>query len=234
MTQRILSIETATEFCSIALTQGEEIITRSVGVPSQHSLSVLPLIEEILAEAQISLKMLDAIAVGQGPGSFTGVRLGISVAQGLCFGLNIQCIPVSTLKILAYGAKTDALRLGATCIMAAMDARMGEIYGAVYEIQEGKLTCVIDHFVQKPNEIQLQTYNPSFKTDQSVIAIGSGWQVYPNELLQSMGMNPILTLPTATPQASDLAQLAIIEFKEGKACEPELCLPAYCRDKVVF
>lgn len=235
MTQRILSIETATEFCSIALSQGNEIWTRSIGVPQQHSLSILPLIQSLLAEAQLSLKMLDAIAVGQGPGSFTGVRLGISVAQGLCFGLGLPCIPISTLAVLAYGAKPEATRLGINLIMASMDARMQEVYSAVYQIKAGNLTNIVDHFVQKPHEINFEAYQDLFEINHPIIAIGTGWQpAYVNELIEATKLNPVSILPTATPQASDLAQLAMIALKEGNVCQPEHCLPAYCRDKVVF
>lgn len=233
MTQRILSIETGSEFCSIALSQDNEIMSRSIGVPQKHSLSILPMIDELLAQAQISLKMLDAIAVGKGPGSFTGVRLGISVAQGLCFGLGLPCVPISSLATLAYAAKKEAENRGINLIMPVMDARMQEVYAGVYQLQANELIATIDDFVQKPSEIKkMITEEAEQAAQQDIIAIGTGWEIYEKELIHSSGFNPVLLLPKATPQACDLVKLAQIAIKQGRVCKPEDCIPAYCRNKV--
>lgn len=235
MTYCILSIETATEYGSIALSFGETVLSRSLGeVPQTHSRSILPAIHSLLAEAGLSLKNLDAIAIGKGPGSFTGVRLGLSVAQGLCFGLEIPCIPISTLAILAYGAKPEAKQEGIYRIMAAMDARMQEVYVGLYELKNNNINNLVPDFVQKPDKIDSNLFNPYFGTDNRIIAIGTGWQVaYQADLLKSTLTHPVVILPKARPQAHDLSQLAIMAMKEGKYCAPEACFPAYCRDKVV-
>lgn len=235
MTQRILSIETTTEFCSIALSLNNEMITRSLGVPSQHSLSILPMIDELLAQAEISLKMLDAIAVGQGPGSFTGLRLGISVAQGLCFGLNLPCVPISSLAILAYGAKKEAQHWGVNLVLPVMDARMKEVYIGAYQFEAESLISLIsfiDDSVQKPSEITTKMALMALDC-QDFVAIGTGWRVYEKELIHSIGQDPVVILPQATPQACDLIKLAQIAIQQGKICKPEDCIPAYCRNQVV-
>lgn len=232
MTQRILSIETGTEFCSIALSQDEQIMSRFIGVPRQHSLSILPMIDALLAEAQVSLKMLDAIAVGKGPGSFTGVRLGISVAQGLCFGLDLPCIPISSLEILAYGAKEEAHKRGITLLVPVMDARMKEVYVGAYKLEENRLIGLIEDSVAKPHEIKKIIFQ--HQDSQDSIAIGTGWHEYEKELMESTGLHPVLIFPQATPQAQDLAKLAAIAMKEGRVCKPQECIPAYCRNKVTF
>lgn len=232
MSYCILSIETATEFCSLALSVGEKTFTRSIGVPQQHSLSILILIDELMKEAHLPLSQLDAIAVGQGPGSFTGVRLGISVAQGLCAGLSIPCIPISTLAILAYGAKAEAIQRRVNFILPCMDARMQEVYGALYQIKAGQLYCVVEHFVQKSDKVFLHI-GVALTPQTCIIAIGTGWQApYLNDLISAF--NPALILDNATPQAEHLAELAKIALQEGRVYQPEDCLPVYCRDKVVF
>src|SRR5678810_16965 len=84
----LLALDTATEACSAALLIGEEVIERSEIAPRRHAELILPMIESLLGEAGISRRQIDAIAVGRGPGAFTGVRLAISVAQGLALGLD--------------------------------------------------------------------------------------------------------------------------------------------------
>lgn len=237
MSYRILNIETATESGSIALSQGSEILSQSLGtIPQAHSRSILPAIEALLAKAQVSLSMLDAIAVGKGPGSFTGVRLGLSVAQGLCFGLDIPCIPVSTLAILAYRARVEAQSRGVPYILPAMDARMSEVYMGLYEAKDGQVINLVPDCVKNPNELHYSLFEEYLqKNDERLIAIGTGWQAaYQASILQASLLKPVCILEKATPDAANLAELAIIAMQKGEQCAPEECMPAYCRDKVTF
>src|SRR6185437_7852342 len=123
----LLAIETATEACSVALLYGEALIDRSELAPRKHAELVLPMAEELLAEAGISRKRLDAIAVGRGPGAFTGVRLATSVAQGLALALDIPVVPVSSLAALAMQAPKNG-----AAILATIDARREEIYAGAF------------------------------------------------------------------------------------------------------
>ncbi|HVF36033.1 MAG TPA: tRNA (adenosine(37)-N6)-threonylcarbamoyltransferase complex dimerization subunit type 1 TsaB, partial [Candidatus Saccharimonadia bacterium] len=101
----LLAIETATEACSVALVSGQTIVQRHELAPRRHAELVLPMIEQVLAEAGLARGAIDAIAVGRGPGAFTGVRLAISIAQGLALGLDRPVVPVSTLAALALEAR---------------------------------------------------------------------------------------------------------------------------------
>src|SRR6267378_4641347 len=121
---RVLAVDTATEACSVALLSGGEVIWRFAEGGLAHAQQVLGMVEAVLAEAEVSLSMLDGIAASIGPGAFTGVRIGVAVAQGLAFGAGLGVVPVSTLEALAF----QVMRRGARHAVACLDARMGEVY----------------------------------------------------------------------------------------------------------
>ncbi len=120
----VLALDTATEACSVALLKGDELIGRSAEGGLSHAQEILGMVEAVLAEAQLSLSMLDGIAASIGPGAFTGVRISVAVAQGLAFGAGLPVVPVTTLEALAL----QLLRRGAAHALACLDARMGEVY----------------------------------------------------------------------------------------------------------
>ena len=130
---RILAIDTATEACSVALWNDGKLCAHFEECPREHTQRILPLVKMILTEGNTSLNNLDALAYGRGPGSFTGVRIGIGIAQGLALGAELPMIGVSTLATMAEGAWRNT---GATRVLAAIDARMGEVYWAEYTRDE--------------------------------------------------------------------------------------------------
>jgi tRNA threonylcarbamoyladenosine biosynthesis protein TsaB len=123
---KILALDTSTENCSAALWLDGAIASREVLAGQRHSELILPMVGELLAEAGIGLRALDGIAFGSGPGSFTGLRIGCGVAQGLAFGADLPVAGICTLLALAQGSGGDR-------VIGCLDARMGEIYHAVYE-----------------------------------------------------------------------------------------------------
>ena len=130
---RILAIDTATEACSVALLNDGAVSAHFEECPREHTQRILPLVKAILTQGNTSLTDLDALAFGRGPGSFTGVRIGIGIAQGLALGAELPMIGVSTLATMAQGAWRMT---GATRVLAAIDARMGEVYWAEYTRDE--------------------------------------------------------------------------------------------------
>ncbi|MFZ4702392.1 MAG: tRNA (adenosine(37)-N6)-threonylcarbamoyltransferase complex dimerization subunit type 1 TsaB, partial [Candidatus Methylumidiphilus sp.] len=126
---KLLSLETSTEACSAALYLDGEITERYQLAPQQHNKLILPMIQSLLAEADLKLHQLDALAFGRGPGSFTGVRIAAGIVQGLAFGADLPVAPVSTLAAMAQEvfAESDS-QYALPCI----DARMGEVYWGVY------------------------------------------------------------------------------------------------------
>src|SRR6202030_2381075 len=121
---RVLAVDTATEACSVALKTGDELICRFAEGGLAHAQQVLGMVEAVLAEAQVSLSMLDGIAASVGPGAFTGVRISVAVAQGLAFGAGLKVVPVTTMEALAL----QVLEGPGSRAIACLDARMGEVY----------------------------------------------------------------------------------------------------------
>ncbi|STV39481.1 metal-dependent protease molecular chaperone [Klebsiella pneumoniae subsp. ozaenae] len=130
---RILAIDTATEACSAALWNDGTLSAHFEICPANIPNVSWPLVQEVLTESGTTLSELDALAFGRGPGSFTGVRIGIGIAQGLALGAELPMIGVSTLATMAQGAWR---KTGATRVLAAIDARMGEVYWAEYQRDE--------------------------------------------------------------------------------------------------
>ena len=122
----LLALETATEACSAALAVDGDIRERFEVAPRGHSELILPMVDELMAEADISIEQVDAIAFGRGPGAFTGLRIAVGVTQGIAFGADLPVVPVSTLAALAQGSESNS-------VLAAIDARMDEVYWGAYQ-----------------------------------------------------------------------------------------------------
>jgi len=216
----LLAIETATESCSVALLSGERLFARSELAPRRHAELLLPMCEEVLAEAGLARRGLDAIAVGCGPGAFTGVRLAVSAAQGIAFALGIPVVPVSSLAALALQAPDNDAP-----ILAVIDARMGEIYAGWYRRTPGGLVEPISvETVGQAGELAVPSGG-------ACNVIGSGWTTYRDVLRERVG-EPSWADGDCYPQAVDVARLAVPRMRDGVA--PEFALPVYLRDKVAL
>ena len=124
----ILMMETSTEWCSVAISSGEKIIARRITeTGKQHASLLAPFVDEALKEAGLKASECDAVAVSEGPGSYTGLRVGVSTAKGLCFGAGIALLAVGTLKVLAMQGAGKA-----DFIVPMIDARRMEVYCAVF------------------------------------------------------------------------------------------------------
>src|SRR5690606_35013648 len=133
----ILALDSATDACSVALYRDGEVTALFELAAKSHSRRLLPMVDELLQNAGCSLKDLDAIAFGRGPGSFTGLRICLGVVQGLAFGANLPVIPVSTLAAMASGYLRECAGSGLPPpLLVALDARMEEIYWAIFEADE--------------------------------------------------------------------------------------------------
>lgn len=226
MSTRILAIDTATEACSVALWNNGEKHALFEICPREHTQRILPMVQQILAESGVSLNQLDALAFGRGPGSFTGVRIGIGIAQGLAMGADLPMIGVSTLATMAQGAFRQ---MGATQVLAAIDARMGEVYWGQYQRQNDGV------WVGENTEA---VFTPE-RAQQNVMAlarewasVGTGWGTYPD----MAAATPITLVDgqITLPQAEDMLPLALVDFALGKMTAVENAQPTYLRNEVTW
>lgn len=224
----LLAIETSTEACSVALMHRGRVIARSEIAPRRHAELVLPMADALLAEAGLTRRMLDGIAVGRGPGAFTGVRLAVSLAQGMALGLDLPVVPVSSLAALAWDAPDN----GAP-VLALIDARMGEVYVGTFVRDAARgLVPLAAEWVGAASALVLPTIIASGADAWNVI--GSGWDAYRDAACARLGAPPRWSDGALYPQAAAVVQLAAAEFAAGHAVVPELALPVYLRDKVAL
>ena len=218
---KLLALDTAGSRCSVALMLGEELQELDVPAERLQAERVLPMVEQLLGGAGLTLKALDAIAFGRGPGAFTGLRVAASMAQGLAFGAGIPVVPVSDLAALAAAA---ARVHRAERIMACLDARMHEVYWAAYEARPDGLVALGEEALSPPSDVAAPSAGPWF-------GAGPGWGAYGDALKVRI---PELTGtdPALLPTAGDVARLGQAALRKGGSMPPERGLPVYLRDKV--
>lgn len=223
---RILAIDTATEACSAALWDNGTTHAHFELCPREHTQRILPLVREILNQSGVSLSELSALAFGRGPGSFTGVRIGIGIAQGLALGANLPMIGVSTLATMAQGAWR---KTGATRVLAAIDARMGEVYWAEYQRDEqGVWHGEESEAVLKPEAVAARLK----QLDGEWATVGTGWPAWPDLAKESA-----LSLrdgDTLLPEAEDMLPLACQSFAAQRTVAVENAEPVYLRNEVAW
>jgi tRNA threonylcarbamoyladenosine biosynthesis protein TsaB len=217
----ILALETATEACSAALAVDDDIRERFEVSPRGHSQLILPMINELLAEAQLAIGQVDAIAFGRGPGAFTGLRIAVGVTQGIAFAADLPVVPVSTLAALAQDS--DANR-----VLAAIDARMDEVYwGAFQRDDSGLMTACGEEAVLSPSAVI-----PPEGSDWQ--GIGSGWDSYHSELAACCAGHIVKWEEGGLPRAGDVARLGLAAFRRGEGVSADHALPVYLRDEVAW
>lgn len=229
----LLALDTATEACSAALLvdatadgRGGRLFEAFEVAPRRHAELVLPMVESLLAEAAIGLASIDAIAVGRGPGAFTGVRLAIAVAQGLALGLGKPIVGVSTLAALAQGAVGRLARPGDR-VLALIDARMAEVYAGTFIVDaSGLVTARGDERLLTPDAIEAP--------DAPFIAVGSGLAAHRDRLLSRWERAPAAIDPEALPRAASLIHLAARDLAGGLGVDAAAARPVYLRDKVAL
>lgn len=220
----ILAIETATDACSVALLAAGGLAVRHAVAPRRHAELVLAMVDEVLAEAGRDLASIGAVAFGRGPGSFTGVRIAAGVAQGLAFGADLPVVAVSTLHALAEGTRR---RSGATRVLAALDARMGEVYWGAYRAAtaEGALVEALPECVRAPHLVPLPD-------GDGWVGAGPGWEACREALSARAGAALAGVHARDLPEARDVAAIAAVLAARSGGGPPESAVPVYLRDRV--
>ena len=216
---KILAIDSSTPIASVALLIGEQCISKQCVEIRQHAKVMLPMIECVLAEAELSLHQLDVLAYSRGPGSFTGVRISASIIQGLAFGTELPVVGISSLKAIAWLGYEKHQKNN---IIACIDARMNELYWAKYSVNQGKVLSVNEEHVGPVDTIS----DSIAATGKDFIVVGSGLENYKNELLKTSSITSCLEVSV---QAEAVAKLAVSE----QPVEASEALPVYVRNNVV-
>jgi tRNA threonylcarbamoyladenosine biosynthesis protein TsaB len=215
----ILALETSSEMASCALLQGDTLLSRESEGVRTHSQSILPMVQELLQEAGLTLAQVDAIAFGSGPGSFTGVRTACGIAQGLAYGAGLPVVPLVTLDAMALACRQQT---GATDILAVLDARMGEVYWAQYrgaELVAGPALCAPGDVAPVP-------------AGGPLTACGNGLSAYPDAFAgrdYAAG-----ALAAIMPHARQIAQLGRAALVAGAAVPAAQAQPLYLRNKIAY
>lgn len=217
---KILAIETSCEHASVALLSDREVRERHLEGHTNHSEYLLPTLRSLLAEADVPLSALAAIAFGAGPGAFTGLRLACGAAQGLAMGAGLGVVPVSSLAALALQAEGES-------VFVATDARMGEIYSAAFRREGRRLIEVGETTCAPPERLELPPSGTWF-------GLGSGFKAYAERITDSVRSRLSGCDPDAVPGAREIAELAALRVAAGEIVAPEFAGPLYVRDKVAL
>ncbi len=222
---KLLALDTSSVACSVALQCAERVTARHEEQPREHTRLLMPMIASLLQEAGLSLADLDAIVLGNGPGSFIGMRIAASVAQGLAFGSSLRIVPVSSMAGVAARALTEH---EADEVVVAQDAHMNEVYLGVYRL--GGDGLVVEMMPEQLHGVSaISELDPAASGGR--VAAGYGWQRYP-ELTAANQDRVAAVLDIHHPRAEDLLSLGAAGLESGRALEPRDVEPAYLRQKV--
>lgn len=223
---KLLAIDCSTERMSVALALGERRWTHEGVGGAQASAALIPAIMGLLDEAQLSLKELDAIAFGQGPGAFTGLRTACAVAQGLALGAKLRLLPIDSLLMLAHAALSSNPQFFR--VLSVLDARMGQVYAAAYEHGPEGWRCLQAPFLSQPEALVL----PAGWQAQGFVLAGNAHAIYPDAFASTLSQGGVAI--EAWPQAVVMLDLAVLAYARGESVSPAEALPLYVRDKVAL
>ena len=227
LNDNILAIDTATAACSVALKHRGEVIQAHAVGNNIHSKELLGMIVQLTSEAGIRACALSAVAVTQGPGSFTGLRIGVGVAQGIAYAAACEMIGVPSLDALAYSQFSDVSR---SRVIAAIDARMGEVYWAEYEVGAGVFARTSELKVTVPQAIRFNS-TKSGKLD-AIKLVGNAWSEYWNDFDVTLHQHGTVVEDCEFPRAGHLLELALSPDYVVNRVNPIEFAPLYVRDDV--
>jgi len=216
---KILSIETSTKVGSVAIMEDEHLIAEYIlNVVSTHSERLLPSIDQILKDSQLTVRDIEGFAVSLGPGSFTGLRIGISTVKGLALAAEKGVVGVPTLDVLAHNLMFTHL-----LVCPLLDARKGEVYTALYQGDgSGRLEKLTPDLAIKPDDLLKMVKEP-------IIFLGDAVEVYRDKLGGDKDNHFFAPVYLHQPRASVLAKLGLEKFKQGHMFKEEEIQPLYCR-----
>jgi tRNA threonylcarbamoyladenosine biosynthesis protein TsaB len=220
----LLAIDTSTDFCSVAASRGEALFSRHERAGRRQAETILGMVDEVLAEASIALAQINGIAYGEGPGSFTGLRIAAGVTQGLALARGIGVIGVGSLLALSEEAGSDA---ASARVIACLDAHMGEVYHAAYRRAGAGWEEVSAPGLYRPEAVPLAPGG-------SWTGCGDGFAAYRERLAARLGDRVSAIRPETAPSARAVLLLATPRYAAGEAKDAATAVPVYLRDKVAL
>ena len=220
---KLLAIDCSTERMSLALSDGDQRWTHEGAGGAKASAALIPAIMGLLDEAQLSLKELDAIAFGRGPGAFTGLRTACAVAQGLALGAALPLLPIDTLLLMGEAARVHSPR-----VLCVLDARMGQVYVAAYAHGPDGWHCLQAPYLSQPEALVL----PEAWQEQGFVLASNAHATYQDAFASALSQGGVAM--EAWPQAEALLTVAAQAYARGEAVSPAEALPLYVRDKVAL
>lgn len=227
----ILAIDSSSKLCAVGLLNADAVSSYQSPTQKAAAQSLLPLIDRLLTEAALSLRELDAIAVSAGPGSFTGIRIGMGIAQGLSEANGTPVFPISSLAHLAWEA---FLQHGCACIRVAMHARESEFYYGLFEVTSGQGVKLLGQeqvgTLQALSAAVLE--GPAELKGKEWCAVGDAWEKVAG-LHERLG-SPELAISANNPGVTSLCQLAAVQFEADEHLESGLPLPNYVKEQMDY
>lgn len=222
---KLLALDTSSVACSVALHIGTNVFERHEEQPREHTRLLMPMIREVLTDGQVAVADLDAIVLGNGPGSFIGMRIAASVAQGLAHGAGLDIVPVSSLAAIAAQVFAET---NASAVIVAQDAHMNEVYLGAYYRGDANIPEPIF-----PERLHDQTSIEELDNAESYgcIAAGFGWRRYPQLAAANESLFEAIS-ETRHPRARFLLPLGAFALQNGAVIDPRDLVPAYLRHKV--
>ncbi len=224
MNLKILAVECSATPASAAILDGKKLVASAfVNVKLTHSQTLMPMIENLLKSAKLNINEIEGFAISNGPGSFTGVRIGISAVKGLAAAKKLPCAAVSTLYAMTQNySDTDCI------VCAVMDARCNQLYNAIFDITDGKITRLCEDRALMCDELLEEIKNLSQNQDKCVIIVGDGAEIF------YKAANGIEKVKKAHPSrefqnAVGVGYAALESFESGNTLSPNELLPFYLR-----
>lgn len=216
----LLAIDTSTDSCSVAASRGEALFEMSEPALQRQAEKILGMVDELLAGARLELSQIEGIAYGEGPGSFTGLRVAAGVTQGLALARGVGVVGVGSLVALAQEARAEK-------VIACIDAHMGEVYHAAYVRARGGWEEVSAPGVYAPQAVPLPQ-------GRDWVGCGDGFAAHRERLAARLGDRVSTIRPDASPSARAVLELAMPRFAAGEAKDAATAVPVYLRDRVAL
>jgi tRNA threonylcarbamoyladenosine biosynthesis protein TsaB len=225
-----LGIDASTEACSVALQVNTKLYSCYDLCPQSHSLQLLPMVDKLFKEANITLAQCNGLIFGRGPGSFTGVRIGVGVAQGLAFAADLPVVGISSLQAMAQLA---FMKHKQNKVLSVIDARMGEVYNGYFELDENNIMQekeLADQNCEAVTAPELLKSRLTNVVTEPIYGVGTGWDAYKEHLsaLKSNEGTPDILFPSAEA----MLILGKASLEQGKGVSAENAQPVYVRDTV--